>query len=82
MNDNITNDVNSVEEVPLDLFDQISLDDSSDREEETEIVELSQPTQTAKPSGNVISIPADAYLAILHDEKGNSDESQQVTNQG
>lgn len=57
------NDKESVEEVPLDLFNQVSLNDF----EPVEVVDL--PNQQVKEQSKVISIPADAYKAILEKER-------------
>ena len=56
---------NNMEEVPLDLFSQVSLDEFEEKEE---VVETT-PVTPAAPSGNFISIPADAYTAVLNQEK-------------
>ena len=58
MND--ANNNNNVEEVPLDLFNQVSLDDY----EPVEIVDLSTPASTeneGEEPATVISVPIDAY---------------------
>lgn len=69
MNDNNEN----IEEVPLDLFDQVTLDDT----ETIETVELEEPKQEEEPSNpaTVISIPVDAYARVMA-EMNNAANSQ------
>lgn len=71
MNENMPNNNENVEEVPLDLFNQVSLDDYQPAEEPLEMVELNNSTPAATPavpiedSGDIISIPAGAYEAAI-----------------
>ena len=71
MKENITKSNENVEEVPLDLFDQVSLEDA----EPVEVVDLSNKEESEPLTGIKISIPANAYNAIL-EKKNNSYESQ------
>ena len=57
MEENMVNNNNGTEEVPLDLFNQVSLDEF----EPVEIVDLEEKPKE-EPSNTVISIPADAYF--------------------
>ena len=63
MNDNNEN----IEEVPLDLFDQVSLDETKPAEP-VQAVEAPVAPAVA-PSKNVISIPANAYNAVISAER-------------
>lgn len=78
MNENMPNNNESIEEVPLDLFSQVSLSD----DEPVEVVDLSTPkVEPPRPSGKIISIPAGAYEAALRAEKLAHPEEPQQTNE-
>ena len=76
MNDNTPN--NNVEEVPLDLFNQVSLEEY----EPVEIVDLSTtpaaPQQEEEGPATVISVPIEAYEAAM--AKVYSSDEPQSTN--
>ena len=79
MNDNMmNNNNNNVEEVPLDLFDQVSLDDYQPTESVAPV--QSVETTPTQPSANVISIPADAYNAALLAERQRLTQQQPQQN--
>jgi len=68
----MNNNNENIEEVPLDLFDQVSLEE----DDSIEIVDLETTNKEEQPSGNVvISIPADAYEKAMA-ELNNSSDSQ------
>ena len=70
MEENMVNNNNGTEEVPLDLFNQVSLDEF----EPVEIVDLEEKPKE-EPSNTVISIPADAYAAALAKMNNSSSQS-------
>ncbi len=68
------NNNENVEEVPLDLFNQVSLNDF----EPVEVVDL--PTPVSDNAQTVIKIPANAYKASLEKEKSVYANSQTPAN--
>ena len=64
MNNNMPSNNENVEEVPLDLFNQVSLDDYTP----VETLDLAPKTEVkedSETSSTPISIPADAYAAAI-----------------
>ena len=78
MNNVVNPNPETVDEVPLDLFDQVSLDDYKPVDS-VEKIEPTNPSTDVKP-GRLISIPANSYGAIMEKRKQAANNEPKLEN--
>ncbi len=76
MDNNTTSNTSGVEEVPLDLFNQVTLNDY--KPEENEPVQEQPKAVDPNVPKRMISIPANAYKGAIEKEKQAAEQKENV----